>query len=85
MDARKAAINQQKHVILFELACEAFFDPFVHYLDEEIIDRERRESIIGLTTNQRLLYIVYVLRDDIVRIISARLVTRIERDQYENQ
>jgi len=32
-----------------------------------------------------LLYIVYVIRDDIIHIVSARLVTNAEREIYENQ
>jgi len=84
-DGKKAAINFRQHEISFELACEAFFDPFVCYLEDEEIDGELRETIIGLTTTWQLLYVVYVLRDDIIRIISARLVTKAERDTYENQ
>jgi uncharacterized DUF497 family protein len=84
-DSQKAATNLRKHSITFELACEAFFDPFVCYLDDETIDGELRETIIGLSTNWQLLYVVYVLRDDIIRIISARLVTNAERENYENQ
>ena len=82
---RKAIANSRKHGISFEFACEAFFDPFVFYLDEEIIREETRETIIGMTANWRLLYVVYVMREDYVRIISARLATKIEREQYENQ
>ena len=67
------------------MACEAFFDPFVCYLDEEVVDGELRETVIGLTTTWQLLYVVYVLRDDIIRIVSARLVTKAEREIYENQ
>ncbi len=84
-DRRKAIANSRKHGIYFELACEAFFDPFVFYLDEETIQEEMRETIIGVTVNWRLLYVVYVMREDYVRIISARLATKIEREQYENQ
>jgi uncharacterized DUF497 family protein len=84
-DSQKAATNLRKHSTTFELACEAFFDPFVCYLDDETIDGELRETIIGLSTNWQLLYVVYVLRDDIIRIISARLVTNAERGTYENQ
>jgi uncharacterized protein len=82
---RKAATNLHKHGISFELACEAFFDPFLHNLDEQIVDNEQRDTIIGMTPSWRLLYIVYELRDDIVRIISARSVTKVEREKYENQ
>ena len=84
-DSHKAAANLQKHNMTFELACEAFFDPFVCYLNDEMIDGEFRETIIGLSTNWQALYVVYVLRDEIIRIISARLVTSTERETYENQ
>ena len=84
-DRRKAIANSRKHGISFGLAREAFFDPFVFYLDEEIVQEETRETIIGMTINWRLLYVVYVMREDYVRIISARLVTNIEREKYENQ
>ena len=62
-----------------------FFDPFVCYLDDEVINGELRETIIGLTTTWLLLCVVYVMRDDIIRIVSARLVTKAERETYENQ
>ncbi len=62
-----------------------FFDPFICYLDDETRDGELREAIMGLSTNWQLLYVVYVMRDDIIRIISARLVTNAERETYENQ
>lgn len=84
-DSEKAAVNLRKHNVTFELACEAFFDPFVCYLDEEIVGTELREKIVGLTTTWLLLYIVYVMRDDAIRIVSARLVTNAEREVYENQ
>jgi uncharacterized DUF497 family protein len=84
-DSQKAAANFRKHKVKFELACEAFFDPFVCYLDEEIVGSELRERLVGLTTSWLLLYIVYVMRGDVIRIISARLVTREEREVYENQ
>ena len=84
-DSQKAAVNLRKHDVSFELACEAFFDPFVCYLDDEILGSELRERIVGLTTTWILLYIVYVMRDDRIRIVSARLVTKAEREIYENQ
>jgi hypothetical protein len=84
-DSQKATANLRKHSITFELACEAFFDPFICYLDDETMDGELREAIMGLSTNWQLLYVVYVMRDEIIRIISARLVTNAERETYENQ
>lgn len=84
-NSQKAATNFRKHKVRFELACEAFFDPFVCYLDEEIVDSELRERLVGLTTTWLLLLIVYVIRGDVIRIISARTVTKAEREIYENQ
>jgi len=84
-DSKKAAVNLRKHDVSFELACESFFDPFVCYLDEEIVGSELRERIVGLTTTWLLLYIVYVMRDESIRISSARTVTKAEREIYENQ
>ncbi len=84
-DSLKAATNLRKHEVRFELACEAFFDPFVCYLDEEIAGSELRERIVGLTTTWLLLYIVYVMRDESIRIVSARMATKAERETYENQ
>ena len=84
-DSQKAATNIRKHSITFELACEAFFDPFVLYLDDEVVDGEVRETVIGLATNWQLLFVVYVMSEDMIRIISARLVTNTERETYENQ
>ena len=84
-DSQKAAVNLRKHHVTFELSCESFFDPFVCYLDDEIVGSELRERIVGLTTTWLLLHIVYVMRDDNIRIVSARLVTNAEREIYENQ
>ena len=84
-DSRKAEENFLKHRISFETACESFFDPFVLWLEEEVVEGEVRETIIGMTAEWRLLYIVYVMRHDTIRLISARKVTKAERKRYENQ
>ncbi|RUA18097.1 MAG: BrnT family toxin [Clostridia bacterium] len=77
--------NLRKHRVSFETACETFFDPFVHWLEEEVVHDERRETIIGMTEDWTLLFVVYVLRNDVIRLISAREVTHAERKRYENQ
>ena len=84
-DNQKAITNIRKHKVKFELAAEAFFDPFVCYLDEQIVGSELRERLVGLTTTWVLLLVVYAMRDDVIRIISARMVTKAERDIYENR
>ena len=49
-DSQKAITNFRKHKVKFELAAEAFFDPFVCYLDEQIVGSELRERLVRLTT-----------------------------------
>jgi len=84
-DSKKAFTNLKDHGISFETASEVFHDPFVQVVDEEIVDDEEREAVIGMTVDWRLLYVVYVIRKEVVRIISARLVTKAERKSYEEQ
>jgi uncharacterized DUF497 family protein len=84
-DSNKASSNLKKHGISFETACEAFFDPFFMVVDAGVIEGEQREAVIGMTVNWRLLFVVYVMIDDTVRIISARKATENERKQYEDQ
>jgi len=84
-DTAKASESLKKHSISFETSCEVFFDPFLQIVNVETVDGERRESIIGLTLDWKTLYVVYVMRDETVRLISARLATRAERLDYENQ
>ena len=83
-DSQKAITNIRKHVS-FEQACEAFFDPFLVRLEDEVIDEELRERILGMNTNWKILFVIYVLRSENIRVISARMATPEERESYENQ
>lgn len=83
-DDFKALANRQKHNVAFELGCEIFFDPFIQVVKSKVIDGELRESAIGLTSIWRLLYVEYALRQEAIRIISVRPVTRQEQVIYEN-
>ena len=53
------------------------FDDEAHSVGEE------REIIIGHSQNNRLLLISFTERSNAIRIISARLATRREREDYE--
>jgi hypothetical protein len=83
-DHRKAATNQRDHRVAFETACEAFFDPFIRWLDAETVDGETRERVVGITTDWQLLLVVHVERKNAIRLISARPVTPEERREYED-
>jgi uncharacterized protein len=86
-DENKAIANFKKHGVAFTIACETFFDPFLLPLDEEseMVDDELREKVIGMTVRWQLMCIVYVMREDRIRLISARSATNAERKSYENQ
>jgi len=84
-DSRKAAANFRKHKVSFETVCEVFFDPFMRVVDTGVVEGEPREAVIAMTVSWRLLYVVYVERDDVIRIISARPAEKAERELYENQ
>ncbi len=83
-DRRKLKINLAKHHISFEQAAEVFFDPFIKIVDASR-NQEMRDAIIGMDKQWNLLYIVHIaFEEDQIRIISARKVTRSEKDFYEN-
>ena len=83
-DPGKATENLAKHGVSFEEAATAFRDVLSatgadpdHSLDEE------RFVTFGVSTKGRLLAIAHTDRDDMIRIISARLATPSERKIYE--
>jgi uncharacterized DUF497 family protein len=83
-DLDKAEGNLAKHQVTFEIACEVFLDPFVRLIDEEIVDEEVRDAIIGMTEQWQMLCVVYTVRiGDRYRLISARPATAAERHTYE--
>lgn len=85
-DRTKAEANLIKHKVDFEVACQAFFDPFVFVLEEESHGNENREILLGMTLQWNVLYVVYTIRQgDIFRIVSARPATSAERRIYEEQ
>ena len=91
-DDEKAAANWRKHKVTFELAAEVFFDENAMDLPDELHDGlETRRRIMGFIADfSKTLFVVYVEREDwngieLIRIISARLAERKEREAYERQ
>jgi uncharacterized DUF497 family protein len=83
-DPRKAAANLRTHHISFEEARTAFADPLGRIVDDPRHSAdEEREALIGATERGRLVAVMFTERADTIRIISARLVTRQERIDYE--
>jgi uncharacterized DUF497 family protein len=86
-NSEKARANVVVHGVTFELAREAFFDPFVVWDDATAAD-ELRQGIIGRMSSppRRLLYVVSVEREgQAIRIISARKAEPEEENRYDNQ
>jgi uncharacterized DUF497 family protein len=81
-DTNKAQINIEKHGVTFEEAAEAFFDPF-YQTGDATVNGEVRQFILGYSLTYRILFVVYVERNQRTRIISARSATRQEKKQYE--
>jgi len=80
-DQTKATANLKKHSVSFEEAKTVFNNPLAVIFDDEAhsID-ERREIIIGHSQQNRLLLIAFTERSSTIRIISARLAIRKERE-----
>jgi hypothetical protein len=83
-DPRKAATNLVKHKVSFEEAATAFGDPLGRILaDPRQSHGEERFVLLGVSNRRRMLAVMYVDREEAIRIISARLATRRERRDYE--
>lgn len=83
-DENKAAKNLAKHGVSFEEAKTVFDDPlYVDFYDPDHSVDEERYLIVGESDRRRLLIVSYTERRNSIRIISARVVTRAEREAYE--
>ena len=83
-DARKAESNRRKHGVAFEEAASVFLDPLAEtFQDPGSPTNENREITIGCTLRGRMVFVSHCERGAGIRIISARLVTRAEREEYE--
>lgn len=78
----KATANLREHGINFADAVSVFSDDLAITIPDERFDEERFVTI-GLDGFGRVLVVVYTLRGEEIRIISARKATRQERRQYK--
>jgi uncharacterized protein len=82
-DDRKAATNERKHDVSFELARAAFWDPLAIDENDPDPDEERYNRLCGF--GDSLVVLCYTDRGDRVRIISARKANKHEQYIYQNQ
>ncbi len=83
-DDIKAGNNKDKHQgVTFDEAVSCFFDPDqVAFYDPDHSDDEDREILVGHSEQGRLLTVNYTLRNNAIRIISARKATHREAEDY---
>lgn len=85
-DTEKAQKNLKKHNVSFDEAQTVFDDPLATIFNDEWNSfGEHRELIIGYSNKRQLLIVSFIERmQGTVRIISSRLATTNERNDYES-
>lgn len=83
-DPRKAASYRAKHGVSFHEVATVFGDPFAltYYDPDDSVDEDRYLTF-GVTTGGAYVVVSHTDREDKVRLISARLMSRRERVRYE--
>lgn len=87
-DEAKNAINQRKHGISFDEASTVFADEHALLLsDPDHSTEEDRFILLGFSASLRILVVCHCYRrgEDIIRIISARKATKLERATYSER
>lgn len=85
-DDNKAVANLAKHGVSFEEAKTVFSDAlYVDFYDPDHSYNEHRFILLGESIQGRLLFVSYMERDNVIRIISAREATQSERKAYEQK
>jgi hypothetical protein len=83
-DERKARASLRKHKVDFADAATVFEDLRAVTVTDENLDEERYATL-GMDSLGRQLVVIYTVRGQRIRIISARRATRRERADYEKQ
>jgi uncharacterized DUF497 family protein len=84
-DDNKAVSNLIKHGVSFEMAREIFKDVFaLDVVDDRFDYGEIRYNLYGMIEGH-ILFVVYTMRGDIIRIITARRAEPHERKRYHEE
>ena len=82
-DSDKEQANFRKHGIHFATAAKVFLDPDKLIREDEEHPQEVRYDILGKVG--KVLFVVCTFRENnIIRLISARLATVLEKERYEH-
>ena len=83
-DAGNREKNWESHQVSAAECEQDFFErPLLIARDSSHSHTEKRYAALGQTASGRRLTIVFTIRDDRVRVISARAMSRRERRMYE--
>ncbi|MGH9599543.1 MAG: BrnT family toxin [Terracidiphilus sp.] len=82
-DEINAAKNWERHRVTPEEAEDIFFhDPLVLRSDVAHSKREKRHWALGRTARDRKLFVAFTIRRKLIRVVSAREVSRRELEEY---
>ena len=81
-DTKKALSNLKKHRVDFTAAAAVLEDERAITIFDDFIDEERFVTI-GMDSVSRILVVVYIWRENRIRIISARKATTNEIRKYK--
>ena len=85
-DPDKAAANPLNHEgVTFDEAKAVLLDPYALTLEDSEANNEQRFITLGMGAKNRILIVVWTLRDETVRLISAWKANQPQRRHYEQQ
>jgi uncharacterized DUF497 family protein len=85
-DSTKARGNLRKHRVAFREAATVLHDPLgITVFAPDHSEEEDRFITVGASERGRLLIVSHTERGERIRIISARELTRSEREDYANE
>ena len=83
-DEENVVKNWERHRVTPVEAEDVFFhDPFVIRSDPAHSKREKRYRVLGKTARDRRLFVAFTIRRKLIRVISARDMSRREIEVYE--
>ena len=85
-DPDKAAANPLNHEgVTFDEAKAVLLDPYALTREDSEANNEQRFITLGMGAKNRILIVVWTLRDEAVRLISAWKANQPQRRHYEQQ
>jgi hypothetical protein len=85
-DPKKAAANPLNHDgVTFDEAKPALLDSYALTKEDPHSAGEQRFITLGMGGKNRILVVVWTLRDDRIRLISAWKANQLQRRSYEKQ